>query len=168
MPDIDSIKKINLKISKIHNTVKKQGRYGYYLVVGDDASDVKLATKDHDNDTAKEEFLEKIKGKKKYINCFVYVVDLTIDDKYVTHEHKLIPGPVSLKIKQYLIDKKYNLQYKSGYRRGAVWYTNQDLLNGVFHITDIKKIIKIIHDNNLNIISMGHLRAVDVLDKNFN
>lgn len=164
MTDNNRIKKLNIKVSKIRDTVMKQGNYGYYLI-GDD--DVKLVSKNHDKEEARENFLEKIKGKVKYINNFVYVVDLVIDDKYISHEHKLVAGPVSLKIKQYHVDNKYNLKYRSGYKNGAIWYTNQDLLDGVFHFTDIKKIIKIVHDNNVNILSMGKVRAVDMLDENF-
>lgn len=164
MTDANRVKKINMKLSKIRETVEKQGNYGYYLI---DDDDVKLVSKADDKDVAEENFLEKIKGKKKYVNNFVYVVDLVIDGKYVANEHKLVGGPVSLKIKQYHIDPKYNLKYKSGYKNGAIWYTNQDLLDGAFHFTDIKKIIKIIHDNNVNILSVGKVRAVDMLNENF-
>ena len=47
-------------------------------------------------------------------------------------------------VEYYDVDKKYKLKYKSGYKNGAIWYTDQDLLDDAFHITDIKKIIKII------------------------
>ena len=164
MTDKSLNKKINLKISKIQDVVDKHGRYGYYLISGDE---VKLVTKNHDKENATENFLEKIKEKEKYINSIVYIVDLAINKKYVANKHDLVAGPVSLKIIQYHVNKKYNLQYKSGYKNGAIWYTNQDLLDGAFHITDIKKIIKIIHDNDVNIISAGKIKAVDILDENF-
>lgn len=157
------IKKINTNIKKIQDVIEKQGKYGYYIIYNDS---VILANKDHNKEDAKENFLEKIEGNKKYIDSFVYVVDIVIDDKYVTHEHKLVAGPLSLKIKQYHINDKYKLKYKSGYKNGAIWYTNDDILLNAFKFSDIKKMIKIIHDNDVNIISMGKVRAVDILDGN--
>lgn len=164
MSDSGKIKKINTKISKIKDIVKKQGGFAYYLVDGDE---IKLVNKDHTEDLAKKKFTNRIQDKSKYIGDYVYEVSLMIDDKYVTHEHKLVAGPVSLKIKQYHITDDFDLKYKSGYKNGAIWYTNADLLEGSFHFTDIKKIIKIIHDNNVNIIRIGKVRAVNVLNKDF-
>jgi len=159
----NSIKKVIKKVSKIRKTIEKQGKYGYYLLDSEGVS--KLIAKNSDKSLAKEAFLEKIKGKKKYIHNFVYEVDVVIDEKYITHNHKLVAGPVSLKIKQYHIDPKYNLKYNPDYKIGAVWYTNQDLLDDVFHFSDIKNIIKIIHDNNLDILSIGRVRAFDILNE---
>lgn len=156
--------KIIKRIGKIQDIIDKQGQYGYYLVVDDQ---VKLVSKNHDKTEAEEGFLDKISGKKQYIDNFVYTIDLVIDKKYIEKTHNLIGGPVSLKIKQYHIDKNYKLKYKSGYKNGAVWYTNDDIKNGLFHFTDIKQIIKNIHDNNVNILSIGKVRAVNMLNEVF-
>jgi len=158
------IKKINDRIEKIQNAINKQGSYSYYLI---DDDTVKLVSKDHEKNDAENDFLSKINKKKKYINNVVYTVDIVIDKKYITHEHKLVGGPVSLKIEQYYIDKKYQLNYKADYKSGAVWYTNEDIKNNMFHLSDIKQIIKIIHDNNVNILSIGRVRAVKILNEDF-
>jgi hypothetical protein len=159
------IDKIKSKISKIESAIEKHGAYAYYIIHDDT---VKLASKCNDQGNAKQGLIDAISGKEKYIGDTVYEVRLSIDHKYIGKKHALVAGPVSLKIKQYHIDKKYNLKYVSGYKNGAIWYTDEDILNGVFHITDIKKIIKIIHDENVNIISVGGTRAVSVLEKDFN
>ena len=146
------------QIKKIQKLVEKNGKTAYYLVEGDT---VKLLARDLDS------LAEKISEKKKYINKPVFEVNIVVDGKYVGVEHKLVAGPVSLKMKQYHVDDKYKLKYKSGYANGAVWYTNHDIADGAFHVGDIKKIVKIIHDNNVNILSMGKVRAVDMLNENF-
>lgn len=159
------VKKINRKIDKIQEIIDKQGQFGFYLI--DDDDNVKLVNKNHKYTEGELEFYNKIYGKKQYIGNYVYIVNLVIDRKYIEKPHPLVGGPVSFKIKQYYIGKNYKLKYKTGYKNGAVWYTNEDIKDGLFHFTDIKQIIKIIHDNNVNIINIGKVRAVKILMEDF-
>lgn len=159
--DNTKIKKIKEKIDKIRKIIDIQGPFAYYLI--DDG--VKLVSKDHKKSIAKKELLNKINKKARYINHHVYEVELVIDTQYIKKEDKLIGGPVSLKIKEYDIDDKFKLNYESGYKTGAVWYTNLDLLSGLFHFSDIKNIIKQIDDRNINILSVGKVRAVKILEQ---
>jgi len=161
----DNSNEINKQIEKVRNTIKKHGKYGIYLI--NSKGVVKFISKGDDKETVIENVSKMIKGKKEYIDNFIYIVELIVNDKYITENHKLVPGPVALKIIQYQINDKYDLKYKSNFKAGAVWYTNEDLLNGVFHFDDIKKVIKIINDDNVDILPVGGIRVADLLNKNF-
>lgn len=146
---------------KVVKSVEHNGRFAYYLINNED--NVKLVSKSNDKDSALNKFYAKIDGKEEYIGNDVYEVEFVTDEKYLFEEHRLIAGPVSIKIHQKYIDKKFKLKHKHGLQHGAVWYTVKDIAKGAFHITDVKKLIKIIYDGNWCIISMGHLKAVDLL-----
>lgn len=165
MSDLDltekMIKKIKSKIDKIRKTVDLQGRYAYYLITDDE---VKLVNKGHKQSTTKKDFYEKIKNKSKYINNDVYEVELIIDEKYIEKQSSVVAGPVSLHIKQYIINDDFKLVHKYEHKNGAVWYTNADLLEDGFHFNDIKKIIKDIDTRNINILSIGGVRALKILN----
>lgn len=155
------MEKIKNKIEKIQKIINKQGKHGYYLV---DENTVKLVSKGHNRTDTKNEALEKVNGKKKYINQFIYLVDVHINPKFIGKDDPIITGPVSLKIKEYQITKNYKFVHKADFKLGAIWYTNTDIKNGAFHFIDIKKIIYEVCDKNMEIISAGGVRAVDVLE----
>lgn len=162
MMEID-VKKVKIKIKKIQETVEKQGRYGFYMIDGDN---VKLVSKDHDKTIAEEEFYNKIADKTRYVGNIVYFVDLNIDEKYIEKKNKLVTGPVSLKVKVYKIAKNYKLK-KVPNLDGAIWYSNKDIADGRFHFTDIKNLIHEVYDKKINIISVGGITAVDILEGNY-
>lgn len=151
------VQKIKKKISKIKDVIKTQGKYGYYLI---DNDKVKLVSKGQTKLIAKNDFLKKIKGKERFIDSTVYEVSININEKYITKSSSLIAGPVSLVIKEFIITKKYKLSYEADFKFGSVWYTNDDIGKGEFHFNDIKKIIKNIHDKNINIIGIGKISAI--------
>ncbi|VBB19008.1 hypothetical protein YASMINEVIRUS_1540 [Yasminevirus sp. GU-2018] len=156
----EKIEKIKKNISKIQKVIDKQGKHGYYLFDGDT---VKLVSKGHDKADVDESVLEKLNGKKQYVNKFIYLVDVIINPKYIGKEDDIIDGPVSLRIKQFQITKTFKMVHKADFKYGAVWYTNKDIENDTFSFTDIKQIIHNIHTKNIEIIGVGGVRAVDVL-----
>src|SRR5438046_1967591 len=149
------IKKINSIIDKIENVIDKQGKYIYSIV---DDTGTKLVSKGADKEETKQIFLSKLQGKTKYINKDVYEITISVNKKYITTPSKFIVGPVSLKIKQYILNKNYKLKHHAEHKSGAVWYTNKDLLNNQFHFTDLKNIIDVIHDNNIDILNIAGVR----------
>ena len=157
------IKKIYKKLQKIQDKIDENGAF-FMFIMGTDGK-VKLGSMEHTEKECKKAFKERIKGKDEYIGNAVYLVEFFINDKYVEHPNKLIGGPFSYKIIQYHLSKKYNIKYLSGNINGAVWYTNEDLAEGKFHQRDLKKIIQVINDRRINILSIGKIRAVKLLEK---
>ena len=162
--EINKINKINKKIDKIEKLLEKQGKYIYYIIHN---NEIKSVCKSDDKNEAKKLFIEKLAKKYKYVGDYVYFVDIAINRKYVAKPNELIAGPVSLKIGQYMVGKKFNLRYEASFEYGALWYTNDDLLNNSFRFSDIKQLLKTIHDNKISIISLGGIRAVNIKNKYF-
>lgn len=155
----DVVKK---KIKKIKNIIDRQGKYGYYLI---DDSDVKLIGKGNDTEELKNRIIEKLQdNSQKYMNNFIYLVEININEKYIEKTHKNVGGPLSLRITQYRITKNNNLKHEASYINGAIWYSNQDLEQNKFRLVDVKKLIQIINDQNMEIVNIGTIRAVDILD----
>lgn len=154
------IKKIEKTIDKIESVIDKQGAFIYFII--DD--EVKPASKGSDRDATKKDFLSKIKDKTRYIDHNVYEVRIFIDRKYIKETSEYAAGPVSLKIKQYAINKKFKLEHHVAHRSGAVWYTNQDILNDKFQFGKIKDIINAIHHKKIDILNISGVRAVNVLN----
>lgn len=157
---LSKIKKIKEKIQKIQNVINKQGKYGYYLLID---NEVKLISKGDNKKELDYDVFHKIAKKRSTIGCFIYLVEVHIDEKYVSKPNKIIVGPVHLKIKQFKISNRFELIHKANYKNGAVWYTIDDILEGGFHFTDIKQLVKEIHDRNILIVNMGGLRALKIL-----
>lgn len=160
--NIDS-KKIKTNIAKIQKIIDKQGKYSYYLIT-DDGNDIKLIAKGDDKTDVENVVLEKIANKKRYINDFIYSVEIYVNERYIDNPHRLVIGPIHLRIKQFIISSKFKLKYEAIFKTGSVWYTNADILNDRFHFNDIKKIIKIIHNENVLIANIAGTRALKVLE----
>lgn len=156
------VKKIKARLNKIQKFIDTKGAYGYYLFHGDD---IKLVSKNNDQSVAKQQFLDKINGKSKYIGDTVYEVILDVYEEIAGIEQKLSGGPVRVGIIEYKITNNYDVEYILGYRDGAVWYTNQDILDGLFHAADLKPLFKKIHDNRIVVVNLGKVRAVNILNK---
>jgi len=154
------IKKIEETIEKIENVIDKQGEYIFFIV--DDV--VKPVSKGSDKDETKQDFLSKLSGKTRYIDNDVYEVRIFVDRKYIKETSEYAAGPVSLKIKQYAVNKKFKLEHHVAHRSGAVWYTNQDILNNEFQFGKIKDIIDAIHHKKIDILNISGVRAVNVLN----
>jgi hypothetical protein len=154
-----NIKKIKDKIAAIKTIIKKQGRYGYYLI---DGSDVKLVNKGHDKQELEDALLEKISEKKRYVDHSVYFVDVHINEKYIGQKKKIAVGPVSLRIMQFRITNKFKLKHTADLANGTVWYADDDVDR--FHFTDIKKIVHEIDKQQIEIISTGGIKALDILN----
>ena len=154
-------KKIMQKIAKIRKTLDEQGKYAYYLITDDT---VKLIAKGNNKEILDEEVHNKISQKDSIIGCFVYLVEVSIDDKYVANPSKIVVGPVHLKIKQFRISSKFSLVHTAKYQNGALFYTNNDIYNGYFRFADIKELIKKIHYKHIMITNMLGVRAVWVLE----
>jgi len=154
-------RKIKEKLKKIQDTMDKQGRFGYYLLVDDQ---VKLIAKGNDEDEIEREVLAKINKKQHTVGCFIYLVEIHIIQRLVDKPVKYVAGPVQLGIKQFIISPKFKLIHKGTYHDGSLWYTNDDILNGGFHFTDIKTLIGKVDDENIFIDSMAGKRALKVLN----
>jgi hypothetical protein len=154
------IKKIESKLDKIQNTIEKKGEYIYFIV---DDDDVKLVSKGNDKSETNKKFLEKLHGKSKYIGKDVYEVRISINKRYIREYSEFVAGPLSLKIKQFVINKKYKLEHHAKHNEGAVWYTNKDIINDEFHFSKLKDIIGIMHKENIDILNIAGVRAVDIL-----
>lgn len=157
------IKKIKANIAKIQKVIDKQGKYSYYLIT-DDGNDVKLMSKGNNKEDAENVILEKISNKKRYVKDFIYSVEIYINERYVDNPHRLVAGPVHLRIKQFIISPKFKLKYEGDFKTGSVWYTNDDILNDGFHFNDIKRLVKIIHNENVLITNIAGTRALRVLE----
>lgn len=161
IPSSHEKKKIMQKIAKIRKTIDEQGKYAYYLMMDDE---VKLIAKGNNKEMLDEEVHNKISKKKSTIGCFIYLVEVFIDDKYVSNPSKIVVGPVHLKIKQFRISSQFKLVHSAKYQNGALFYSNNDIYNGGFHFTDIKQLIKEIHDRHIMITNILGVRAVWVLE----
>lgn len=155
------IKKIKKNVDKINATINRQGSHGYYLI-DEENNDVKLLSKNHDKKEAENEALNKLNGKDRYIGSSVFYVDIVVGEEYIGKHDDLIT-PVSLTIKEFQLTKSFKLKFKADNKFGAVWYTNDDLYNGVFNFKDIKRIVFNIHYFDLNIVSIGGVLATNVL-----
>ena len=155
------INKIKNNVNKVNVILNKQGSHGYYLI-DETNNDVKLLSKNHDKKEAEKEALGKLNGKEKYIGSHIFYVDVFIDEEYIGKSDILIT-PVSLTIKEFYLTKSFKLKFKADNKFGAVWYTNDDLYNDAFHFKDIKQLLFNIYYHDLNIVSIGGLKAVDVL-----
>lgn len=151
---------IKANIAKIRKIVDKQGAFGFYLLAD---NEVKLVAKGHNLNDLMVEVLEKLSGKSQYINSPIYLVEVYIDEKYVEKPHKLVVGPVHLKIRQFKLTKKYTLGIEAGFKNGAVWYTNEDILNNGFRFTDTKQLVNKIHTRDIVIVNAGQVRALKIL-----
>lgn len=160
----NKINRIKIIVDKIKKITEKQGKYCYYIINNDNIN-VKLISKSNKKKEAKQIFLQKIGTNKKYIDYYVYQVKITVDEKYILNNNNFIIGPVFLNIKEYTINNKFKLHYEPSYKYGTVWYLNKDLLKNAFHFSDIRDIIKIIYDNNLNIMAIAKIRAIKLLSK---
>lgn len=155
------VKKVENAIDKITTILNEKGEYAYFIV---DDDDVKLASKGNVKDETKDNFLKKINGKKRYVNKNVYEMRISINKQYIKETSKFVAGPLSLKIKQYIINKKFKLEHHAEHIDGAVWYTNDDIINHGFHFGKLKEIINAIHRDNLDILNIAGVRAVDILN----
>lgn len=159
-PSPSDSKKIKEKIHKIQNVITKQGKYGYYLLINDD---VKLIAKGDNKRDLEHAAFAKIAQKRSTIGSFIYLVEVYIDEKYVDKPIKIVPGPIHLKIQQFKISPHFEFKRESEFTNGALFYSNDDILNNKFHFTDIKKLIKEVHDRNIVITNMLGKRAVNIL-----
>ena len=147
-------------IDKIKESTKKSGKHFFYLIHNDD---VKLVSMGKTEASTKKAFYQQVAGKDKYIDSPVYIVSINISEKYVEKQDNLIPGPVTLGIKEYKLNDDLELKYGADYKYGVVWYTNDDLRKNKFHIKDFKEVINQIHKRNINIIALAHWRVVELL-----
>jgi len=153
--------KIKKKIAKIRNTMDKQGKYGYYLLINDE---VKLLAKGNNERDLKHKVFTKLAEKRSTIGCYVYRVEIYIDDDLVDKPSKIIAGPVHLKLTQFKVSHRFELVRKDIYHDGALFYSNTDLLNGGFHFTDIKQLVKEVNDRKIRIHNIIGKRALWVLE----
>jgi hypothetical protein len=145
------IEKIKHNIELIQSVIAKQAKYCFYLI---DGENIKLIGKNNSLADLKSDVLEKLNDKSRYINCYVYKVGIHLYKKHVGKNTDLF-GPIALDIKQFIVTKNFKLKYKIDYVNGSIWYSNNDIQNNKFHLTDIKKIIRIIHTRNLLIAPTG-------------
>jgi hypothetical protein len=156
-----SIKKIKEKVKKIQHVVNKQGKYGYYLLIDDE---IKLIAKGNNKRDLEQVVFSKIAQKRSTIGSFIYLVEVYINEKYIDKPIKIVPGPLHLKIKQYTISPHFELIHKADFTDGALFYTNDDILDNGFHFTDIKRLIKEVNDRRILITNMLGIRALKVLN----
>lgn len=160
-PADDQAQKVFNFINKLEKAIDLQGSYKYYVIDGDD---VKLLKQGQNKNKTKKEALQRLTDKPKFVDSKVFEVQVRINRKFVTKSSTLVPGPVSLAIIEYRVNDSYKLEHDPELKNGVVWYTNNDLENNRFHFKDIPRIIKMIDEKNINIISVGKVHAVDVLD----
>lgn len=160
-PTPSEIQKIKEKITKIQSVIDKQGRYGFYLLIDDQ---VKLISKGNNKEDLDHDVFIKIAKKRSTIGNFIYLVEVHINEKYISKPIKVAPGPVMLKIKEFIISPRYELIHKAEYTNGALFYNNNDILNGKFHFTDIKELVKEVHDRKIQIANILGINAVKVLE----
>lgn len=154
-------KKVLSKLEKIKEAVNKNGKYIYYMI---DSNKIKLVSSGMNLKDTKKRFRDRIMNKDKYINNSVYEVTIKINKKYVSDNDTLIKGlPIVLHIKQYHITDKYNIKYRSIYKNGAVWFSNQEIINNKFKLDKIKYIIKKIHDDDLDILNLALITYSDIM-----
>lgn len=157
--------KIKKKIAKIRNTMDKQGKYGYYLLID---NQVKLLAKGNNERDLKHKVFTKLAEKRSTIGCYVYQVEIHINEDLVDKPIKIVAGPVHLTLKQFKVSPRFKLIREDTYHYGALFYTNTDILNGGFHFTDIKQLVKEVNDRNISIHNMNGKRALWVLETSKN
>lgn len=150
--------KVKKKIEKINQVIEKNGRYGYYLI---DEGKIKLISKSNNKMELDHDLFMKIARKRKTIGKTVYFIEYYANDKYI--KSKIVAGPVHIKIKQYEISPKYQLIEKDNFTNGAVFYTNDDILNNRFHISDVRTLLKKIHDDKIVITNILGINANKIL-----
>jgi len=148
------------KVNQIEDNALKAGKIGYYLIHRDS---VLLVKKSNDDLELKNEVENTLNGKSQYIGNFIYRVEIYTTLNYIDKPHKLVPGSVHLKIKQFYVTNNYKLDYEADFKDGAVWYSDEDILNNKFHVTDIKELVKRIHNTNRFIDNMAGVKAVKIL-----
>jgi len=100
----------------------------------------------------------------KYLNDIVYEVRILVDRLYVENLTRLIPEPVSLEIKQFSINDKFELSYNED-SPIPIYYTKHELLCQMFHMSDIKLIIEHIHKNNITLTLSNKYYAIEFLNQ---
>jgi hypothetical protein len=156
-----SIEKLKSKINKIKTSIDKHGKVLYFLI--DDKGDSKLVSKGDSKSEVKSDFLSKINSKGYLVGLSVYQVIIKINKAFISKIDPLIPSPVTLNIKEFVINTKYKLVHKAGFKVGVVWYFRKDLEKGRFQYNDIKKIIQGLHDSNVDIIALAHINALELI-----
>lgn len=96
----------------------------------------------NDDDKAINIFLKKVINQSKYIGDLVYVVEVRII------------GLLSININSFKLSEKYTLLHRKIYEYGTLWYINEDIENNELTTSDIKKLVKTIHNNNISIVSL--------------
>jgi hypothetical protein len=158
MSSIDGIKK---HLQNVIDILKEQGKWATYLV--DKTGKVLMIAKGSDQKEVMSKTIERLKEKDHYNGLKVYEVEIKINKVYVEKKSKLVIGPIRLEITEYIISNNKPV-YTSDLKSGAVWYTNEDILNRSFKFKDVPLIIKEIDKNDIQILIMAGVRVSDLLD----
>jgi len=153
---------VNKTLDKIEKAITKNGRYAYYLVTGPKQEVKLVATGDNKKDLLTN-IEEKLEGKDQYVGDALYFVDMHIDRKHIGKKHKIVVGPLSLKITEYIIMPDYKPHFYADLAIGAVWYPENEL--DTFSLKQVRDIIKNIYVGNIEIISTGGVTASQVLEE---
>jgi hypothetical protein len=160
MSDIN-INKIKKHLQNVMDIAKKQGKWASYLI--DTNGKVLMIAKGFDQKEVMDKTIDRLKGKDQYNGLKIYEVEIKINKVYIEKQSKLIIGPLRLEITEYVVvDNKPT--YTADLKSGAIWYTNEDILNRSFKFKDVPLILKEIDRNDIHILVMGGVRVSSILD----